>query len=63
MDISMPIMGGMEATVLIRAYETHHNLLPTPIIALAVPASAYSFHVESALGFVTLRATFFSDWR
>jgi len=34
MDVSMPIMGGMEATELIRAYETHNDLTPTPIIAL-----------------------------
>jgi CheY-like chemotaxis protein len=63
MNVSMPFMDGMEATESIRAYETHNNLTPTPIIAVSVQASAYSFHAEVALGFVTFRATFFSDWR
>jgi osomolarity two-component system sensor histidine kinase NIK1 len=40
MDVSMPFMGGMEATELIRAYETHNSLAPTPIIALTAHASA-----------------------
>ncbi|KAG1896760.1 CheY-like superfamily [Suillus fuscotomentosus] len=31
-------MGGMEATELIRAYEMHRGLLPTPIIALTAHA-------------------------
>ena len=55
-DRSMPIMGGMEATRLIRAYETQNNLAPTPIIALGAHGSAYSFHTKVALGFVTFRA-------
>jgi len=38
----MPFMGGMEATELIRAYEMHNNLVPTPIIALTAHASVYS---------------------
>ncbi|KAA1473198.1 hypothetical protein DENSPDRAFT_779569 [Dentipellis sp. KUC8613] len=38
MDVSMPFMGGMEATELIRAYEMHNNLAPTPIIALTAHA-------------------------
>jgi len=38
MDVSMPFMGGMEATELIRAYEMHGGLLPTPIIALTAHA-------------------------
>ncbi|KAI0048454.1 hypothetical protein FA95DRAFT_1490738 [Auriscalpium vulgare] len=38
MDVSMPFMGGMEATQLIRAYELHNNLVPTPIIALTAHA-------------------------
>ena len=46
MDVSMPFMGGMEATELIRAYETHNNLSPTPIVALTAHPSAYHFHVE-----------------
>ncbi|KAL7278312.1 hypothetical protein ACG7TL_008288 [Trametes sanguinea] len=39
MDVSMPFMGGMEATELIRAYEQTHGLEPTPIIALTAHAS------------------------
>ncbi|KAG9053354.1 hypothetical protein FS842_008318 [Serendipita sp. 407] len=38
MDVSMPFMGGMEATELIRAYESEHNLEHTPIIALTAHA-------------------------
>ena len=40
MDVSMPFMGGMEATELIRTYEQTHGLEPTPIIALTAHASA-----------------------
>lgn len=39
MDVSMPFMGGMEATELIRAYEKQTGLTPTPIIALTAHAS------------------------
>ena len=39
MDVSMPFMGGMEATELIRAFEQHDNLERTPIIALTAHAS------------------------
>lgn len=42
MDVSMPFMGGMEATELIRAYEVENGLTPTPIIALTAHASASS---------------------
>lgn len=42
MDVSMPFMGGMEATELIRAYETLHGLDPIPIIALTAHASTYT---------------------
>jgi osomolarity two-component system sensor histidine kinase NIK1 len=42
MDVSMPLMGGMEATQRIRAYEAQYDLSPTPIIALTAHASAYS---------------------
>ena len=42
MDVSMPFMGGMEATELIRSYEMHKGLHPTPIIALTAHASAFS---------------------
>ncbi|KAH9840883.1 histidine kinase [Rhodofomes roseus] len=38
MDVSMPFMGGMEATELIRAYELAHALDPVPIIALTAHA-------------------------
>jgi len=38
MDVSMPFMGGMEATELIRAYEKQLGLKPTPIIALTAHA-------------------------
>jgi len=34
MDVSMPFMGGMVATELIRAFESEQDLEPTPIIAL-----------------------------
>jgi len=34
MDVSMPVMGGHEATRLIQAHEAAHNLKPVPIIAL-----------------------------
>lgn len=39
MDVSMPYMGGMEATELIRVYELHDGLERTPIIALTAHAS------------------------
>ncbi|WP_422048529.1 ATP-binding protein [Shimia sp.] len=39
MDISMPIMGGLEATLRIREYELVHGLAPTSIIALTANAS------------------------
>ncbi|CAK5277952.1 unnamed protein product [Mycena citricolor] len=38
MDVSMPVMGGMEATQRIRAYETQYGLNRTPIIALTAHA-------------------------
>ncbi len=38
MDVSMPVMGGMEATGLIREYETTENIPRTPIIALTAHA-------------------------
>ncbi|KAG2139179.1 uncharacterized protein EDB93DRAFT_1163732 [Suillus bovinus] len=38
MDVSMPFMGGMEATELIRAYEMHKGLQRIPIIALTAHA-------------------------
>lgn len=41
MDVSMPFMGGMEATELIRAYEVHKGLIRTPIIALTAHASTF----------------------
>ncbi|KAJ6510922.1 hypothetical protein C8R45DRAFT_965573 [Mycena sanguinolenta] len=38
MDVSMPLMGGMEATQRIREYEHQYDLSPTPIIALTAHA-------------------------
>lgn len=38
MDVSMPVMGGMEATGLIREHETGENVPRTPIIALTAHA-------------------------
>lgn len=38
MDVSMPVMGGMEATGLIREYEAVSGVAPTPIIALTAHA-------------------------
>ncbi|KAJ7666798.1 hypothetical protein DFH06DRAFT_1085968 [Mycena polygramma] len=38
MDVSMPLMGGMEATQRIRQYEMQYDLAPTPIIALTAHA-------------------------
>ncbi|KAI5891245.1 two-component histidine kinase Le.nik1-like protein [Schizophyllum commune H4-8] len=38
MDVSMPFMGGMEATELIRQFEMQEGLMPTPIIALTAHA-------------------------
>ena len=41
MDVSMPFMGGMEATELIRAFEVAESLERTPIIALTAHASEF----------------------
>ncbi|KAJ7101453.1 hypothetical protein B0H15DRAFT_936561 [Mycena belliarum] len=38
MDVSMPLMGGMEATERIRSYEVQYGLSRTPIIALTAHA-------------------------
>ena len=38
MDVSMPVMGGMEATGLIREFEASENVSRTPIIALTAHA-------------------------
>ena len=37
-DVQMPVMGGFEATALIRKYEQEHGLKPTPIIGLTTHA-------------------------
>jgi osomolarity two-component system sensor histidine kinase NIK1 len=58
MNDSLPIMDGMEVTELIRAYETHNNLTPTPIIAVTAHTGTYSFHDKVAVEFVRFRATF-----
>ena len=39
MDVSMPFMGGLEATQIIRQYEQDHGLDQVPIIALTAHAS------------------------
>jgi osomolarity two-component system, sensor histidine kinase NIK1 len=51
MDVSMPFMGGMEATELIRAYEKQTGLSPTPIIALTAHASKCLVFRAYAAGF------------
>ena len=38
MDMQMPVMNGIEATKLIRAHETRHNLARIPIIAMTANA-------------------------
>lgn len=58
MDVSMPFMGGMEATELIRAYETSHGLDPVPIIALTAHASTYDPCAMLARADVLV----YSDW-
>ena len=42
MDVSMPLMGGKEATELIRAWEEDAGIPRTAIIALTAHASAWS---------------------
>jgi CheY-like chemotaxis protein len=59
MDVSMPFMGGMEATELIRAYEAHNNLAPTPIIALTAHASAFRFRAKALIIFMTFMPPLF----
>ena len=61
----MPFMGGMEATELIRSYEMHKSLEPTPIIALTAHASAYIYLSIYLLHLKYVRRLngFFSDWR
>lgn len=60
MDVSMPFMGGMEATELIRIYESSHGLEPVPIIALTAHASKWRVHSA-----VQVKSTnrVCSDWR
>ena len=38
MDIQMPVMDGLEATALIRQWESEHRVVPTPIVALTAYA-------------------------
>lgn len=60
MDVSMPFMGGMEATELIRVYEDENNLMRTPIIALTAHASM-SLSLVSRFSHLTICFTR-SDW-
>ena len=57
MDVSMPFMGGMEATELIRQFEMQEGLMPTPIIALTAHAS-----MSLVIGYMGKCLQFFSDW-
>ncbi len=58
MDVSMPFMGGMEATELIRSYEKHHGLPRTPIIALTAHASELPMIIKDE----TYTKRLSSDW-
>merc|ERR1711916_247959 len=40
MDLQMPVMDGLDATMAIRNLEVEHNLRPTPVIALTANAMA-----------------------
>ena len=53
MDVSMPFMGGMEATEHIRAYEMQHGLDPIPIIALTAHASTLR-HIMTRFNLIQL---------
>ena len=44
MDVSIPFMGGMEETELIRSYKMYKSLSSTPITALSTHDSAYPTH-------------------
>ena len=57
----MPFMGGMEATELIRAYEVHNNLPPTPIIALTAHASTFSIFNCILVTIFLMRRTVIGD--
>ena len=64
----MPFMGGMEATELIRSYEMHRGLAPTPIIALTAHAmigdrerclqAGMDDHITSTVFFASLPSSF-----
>jgi len=54
MDVSMPFMGGMEATELIRSYEREQNLARTPIIALTAHASMCCCYSPLLISYVSL---------
>jgi CheY-like chemotaxis protein len=60
MDVSMPIMGGLEATQHIRAHEKLFGIPRTPIIALTAHASQ-----STLFSFLCVADwhVFNSDWR
>ncbi|MGE0471283.1 MAG: PAS domain S-box protein [Nitrospira sp.] len=47
MDMQMPVLGGLEATVAVRTWEREHHRLPTPIIALT--ANAFKEELDQTL--------------
>jgi CheY-like chemotaxis protein len=50
MDIQMPVMGGIEATKLIREYQQNHGLKKTPIVAVTAYAYAEDRNKYLSLG-------------
>jgi CheY-like chemotaxis protein len=58
----MPLMGGFEATALIRKYEGEHGLKPIPIIALTAHAMV-GYQVRPTLSGYQADITSKSVWR
>lgn len=50
MDIDMPVMGGLEATRLIRQYETAKNRKRTPVIAISGTTMSNPHHACLSVG-------------